>query len=117
MTQALYDKHNHGDRRTIVRKFWKGKELYVENSTIVLKTNVAMKVTEQYDATARRWQEVQYDLSTMVEITDHETFNNRPPPTSVPGGCDHIAAIATSGPCPVCFPRAQTRSKPWWVFW
>lgn len=122
MNGHLFEKHNHGDQRTVAKKFHKGKELHFDGSTVILKTNVAMKVTEQYNSVTRTWQEIKYDLVTAVEITDQDLYE-RPPPTAMPGrldpeSCDHIAAIATNGPCPICFPRATAKNqKPWWRFW
>lgn len=119
MNNHLFETHTQGDQRTVVQKLPKGKELYFNGSTVILKTNVAMKVKQQYNATTRKWEDLQYDLMSAVEITDDEWYEqHKPPPTAMPGRCDHIAAIATNGPCPICFPRAETAStKPWWRFW
>lgn len=119
MNAQLFEKHTHGDLRTVAKKYPKGKELRFDGSTVVLKTNVAMKVTEQYNATTRLWQEFKYDLTTAVEITDEEMWaSTRPPPTSIPGppekSCDHIVAMVTNGPCPICFPKVQQISGGWW---
>lgn len=123
MTQPLYEKLSHGNRQTIVRKYKAGTELSTTPTpgsppqTIVLKADVAMKVTQEYNSYARKWHDVAIHLNDMVETLTEQL--PRPEPTSMPGpGCDHVAAMATDGPCPVCFPRAQTNSnKPWWRFW
>lgn len=101
--QHLYEKHSNGDRRTVVKKYSKGHELRLTESTIILKTDVALKVTEEYNVVSRRWNEVSYDLSTMVEIPDGEAYrDSRPPPTEMPGGGE--------------LPRAEVR-VPWWKRW
>lgn len=85
---SLYEKFNHGDQRTIVQKFQAGKELYFEGATIVLKTHVALKVTQEYDAKFRVWKDLKYDLPSMVEITRDDYIDahyKRPEPTSIPG--------------------------------
>lgn len=101
----LYEKISHGDRQTIVKKFPKGKELYFDGSTIVLKTNAALKVTQEYDASARLWKDVKYDLASMVEIPEGELYN-RPPPTSMPGAGEPREPL----------PRAEV-NRSWWRFW
>jgi hypothetical protein len=121
MSNNLYEKISHGDRKTIVRKYESGTVLSTTTTppqTIVLKANVALKVTQEYNAYMRTWHDITIHLDNMVE-----TLTERlppPEPTSIPGRCDHIAAMATDGPCPVCFPRAEVREdrkKPWWRFW
>lgn len=114
----LYEKIHHGDRKTIVRKYEAGTELSTQTTppqTIVLKADVALKVTQEYNAYSRTWHDVKIYLDDMVEtVTKHLP---RPEPTSMPGPlCDHVAAFSTDGPCPVCFPVARTR-RPWWRFW
>ena len=67
MTQ-LYDKITHGDRRTIVRKYKKGTKLTVPGpATIILKANVALKVTQEYDANHLMWMDVIIHVQGMVE--------------------------------------------------
>ena len=67
MTQ-LYDKITHGDRKTIVRKYKKGTKLTVPGpDTIILKANVALKVTQEYDANHQMWIDVIIHTQGMVE--------------------------------------------------
>ncbi len=116
----LYEKISPGDRRTIVKKFPKGEKLYFsDKSAIVLKAHVAMKVVQEYDPLVGRgdWVDKSYMLESMVEI---DNPYERPPPTSMPGpSCDHVAAMATDKPCPVCFPEARVNDNklPWWRRW
>lgn len=65
----LYERITHGDRRTIVRKYKKGDEIKLEQSTVVIKADAAAKVTQQYSATLRTWQDVHVYLNDMVETS------------------------------------------------
>lgn len=65
----LYEKISQGDRRTVVRKYRKGTQMTVPGpATIVLKADVALKVTQEYDATLRTWVDVHVDFTSMVEV-------------------------------------------------
>lgn len=78
---ALYDSFKNGDLRTIVKRFNKGDELRMVSGVIVLKANVKMKVTEEYNASLNVWMPKKYFLNDMVEVTYED---DRPPPTSMP---------------------------------
>jgi hypothetical protein len=78
----LYDSFKDGDLRTVVRRFDKGATLRMADSNIVMKSDVKMKVTEQYSAVQNVWVPCKYFLNDMVEVTYEET---RPPPTHMPG--------------------------------
>lgn len=64
----LYEKITHGDRRTIVRRYKRGTRLMAPGpATLVLKANVALKVTQEYDANHLAWLDVIVHTESMVE--------------------------------------------------
>jgi hypothetical protein len=117
----LYEKISHGDRQTIVRKYKAGTELSTmaqPPQTIILKADVALKVTQEYNSYSRTWRDVKVYLDDMVETSVVSESMPRPEPTAMPGpGCDHVAAMTTNGPCPICFPRAEEVPSGWFSRW
>lgn len=113
--QHLYEKIAPGDRRTVVKKFAKGEKLhFADKSVIVLKSHVAMKVTQEWDPLLGRgdWVDKSYDINSMVEI---DSPYERPEPTAMPGpGMRRDGKID-----PVDLPIAELREtrRPWWRFW
>lgn len=84
----LYEKVMHGDRRTVVKKYRKGEVLQGPgqpgSSAYVVKADIAMKVTEEFNAHFGKWYDKIYHLDEAVET------DLRPEPTTMPGPLEPV---------------------------